>query len=209
MWEALEKPWQIAFEMGWEAFKHSSIPIGAVIVDENGEIISAGRNRTCEHTEPNPHISHAESEAIQKLDTSKHSKPGYTLYTCMEPCPMCMGTIVMSKIRILKIAAHDCYCGATHYCSDDPYITSKKIQVSFEGGLSEAVQLILQGYWEFRQSNGETQLITKLYSVLNPAAVSLTKELYEKRYLDLCVKNSTPFPYVFNEICSRYNQICT
>ena len=97
---------------GWEAFKNGSIPIGAVITDENGNIISTGRNRIYEHGALNPKIAHAETECLSKLDLSKYPDvKKYTLFTCMEPCPMCFGTFVMSNFRKLRIAAKDSYGG--------------------------------------------------------------------------------------------------
>lgn len=45
MWQDLERPWQVAFEMAWESYKNGTIPIGAVITDVEGNIVSKGRNR--------------------------------------------------------------------------------------------------------------------------------------------------------------------
>lgn len=45
MWNSLERPWQMSFEQGWEALKAGSIPIGAVIADESGNVISRGKSR--------------------------------------------------------------------------------------------------------------------------------------------------------------------
>jgi tRNA(Arg) A34 adenosine deaminase TadA len=102
VWEDIEKPWQIAFEQGWVSLLKGSIPIGSVIADENMNIISIGRNRLYELGVKNPKIAHAETEAIQNLDISEFPDvKAYTLYACMEPCPMCMGTIVMSNLRKL------------------------------------------------------------------------------------------------------------
>lgn len=47
-WNNIEKPWQVSFEQGWQAFKKGSIPIGAVIIDETSNIISIGRNKIYE-----------------------------------------------------------------------------------------------------------------------------------------------------------------
>ncbi len=99
-WNDVERPWKVSFEQGWEAFKNGSIPIGAVITNEIGEIIFAGRNRMNESEIPNPKIAHAEMECLLNLDTLKYPNvKEYTLYTCMEPCPMCFGALVMSNIR--------------------------------------------------------------------------------------------------------------
>jgi hypothetical protein len=45
MWSDLLKPWQACFELAWEAYCEDCIPIGAVVTDENGKILSRGRNR--------------------------------------------------------------------------------------------------------------------------------------------------------------------
>ncbi len=98
MWNDLSKAWQTAFSAGWESFKNGSVPIGAVICDENGGIICTGRNRMNEITNGNSKIAHAETDCLLQLDTRKYPDlRSYTLYACMEPCPMCMGTIVMSN----------------------------------------------------------------------------------------------------------------
>lgn len=59
MWNEIAEPWKMAFLQGWEAFKNGSIPIGAAIIDENGYVISVGRNRLYEHGTLNPKIAHA------------------------------------------------------------------------------------------------------------------------------------------------------
>lgn len=43
MWERLEKPWKRCFEIAWETYCHGSFPIGAVVVNKNGDIISEGK----------------------------------------------------------------------------------------------------------------------------------------------------------------------
>lgn len=203
-WDDIEKPWQVSFEQGWKAFKKGSIPIGPVIINEKGEIISVGRNRIYEFETPNPKISHAEMECVFNLDILKHpSVKEYILYTCMEPCPMCFGTIVMSNFRKLKIASRDSYCGAVHYCKDDPYIASKNMQVSFEGGILETLQLVLQSYFELRTCNGEINKVVQVFRKDNPIAVEIAEEFYRDRYLDVCSQNGMDISDVFNSIISR------
>ncbi len=204
MWASVEEPWKVAFEQGWKAFGHGSIPIGACIADENGNIISVGRNRVFERDCANPRIAHAETEALQSLDTRKYPHvQGYTLYACMEPCPMCLGTIVMSDIFKLRIAAKDSYCGAVHYCHEDPYIASKNMQVSFEYGLLETVQLVMQTYFELKLRNGNMNVVTKAFEKSNPKAVRIAKSYYEKRYFDACLEKACAFGNIFNEIANE------
>lgn len=201
MWDEIEKPWQTAFMQGWEAFKHGSIPIGAVIADESGIIISTGRNRIYEHDTLNPKIAHAETECLSKLNISKYPDVSqYTLFTCMEPCMMCFGTIVMSNMRRIKIAAKDSYCGATRYCETDPYVISKNIQIEFELGALQVVQLTLQSYFELRACSGKINSIVELYYKDCPEAVETAIILYKDKYLDNCAQKNIEFKDVFNVI---------
>ncbi len=189
---------------GWEAFKNGSIPIGAVITDETGNLISMGRNRLYEHDTLNPKIAHAETECLSKLDLLKYPNvKQYTLFACMEPCPMCFGTIVMSNFRKLRIAAKDSYCGATHYCEVDQYIKSKNMQVEFEFGSLQIVQLTLQSYFEIKACNGNINSIVELFSQDSPEAVEIAKTFYKEKYLDYCVHKDIEFKDVFNTIILR------
>jgi len=203
-WNNVEKAWQVSFEQGWQAFKKGSIPIGAVITNEKNDIISVGRNRNYEYESPNPKIAHAEMECLLKLDILKHPNiREYTLYTSMEPCPMCFGTIVMSNIRKVKIASRDSYCGAAHYCKDDPYIASKNMQVSFESGMLESVQLVLQTYFELRACNGEINKVVKVFQKDNLISVKIAEEFFRNRYLDASSQDGIDISEVFNAIVSR------
>ena len=45
MWRDIETHWQETLNMAWQAYKRATIPIGCVIVNKDGEIVSRGRNR--------------------------------------------------------------------------------------------------------------------------------------------------------------------
>ncbi|HOJ80270.1 MAG TPA: nucleoside deaminase [Clostridiales bacterium] len=203
MWEKLELPWKAAFSQGWESFRNGSIPIGAALADENGNVISVGRNRLYEPGSLNPRIAHAETECLQKLDTSKYPNLGqYTLYTCMEPCPMCFGTIVMSNIRKVRVAAKDGYCGAVYLAETDPYIKSKNMQIEFGPGNLQGVQIVLQAYFELRAWNGETNKVVDVFSQYCPEAVQTAKNFYKERYLDHWARTNKEFGEVLESIVS-------
>ena len=79
------------------AFDNNEVPIGAVI-EYKGEVYSTGRNR---RIEKNSAISHAEIEAIQSacLKLGDWRLDGMTLYVTSEPCIMCAGAIIHSRIK--------------------------------------------------------------------------------------------------------------
>lgn len=202
MWNDLSKEWQKTFEQAWIAFQNGSIPIGAIITDISGNIIIAGRNETCERHFPNKRTAHAEMYCVRNLDIEKHfDLSEYHLYTTMEPCPMCMGTIVMGGIRKLHVAAKDKYCGALHYINYDPFMQSKKMEVHLEEGELEAVQLAQQGYHELRRYNGVMSNVLKQFQKDCPKSIEVALRMYQKRYLDKCVENNVPYCEVYDSIC--------
>ncbi|MEK3874999.1 nucleoside deaminase [Paenibacillus sp. FSL M7-0420] len=107
----------LAFEEAEKAKEEGTYPIGAVIIDSNGTVVSRGRNRVFSSYDT---TSHAEVDAIRKaghkiLDVESKKfvvDNGLTLYTTCEPCPMCTGTIVLSKIKKVVWAANDAEIGA-------------------------------------------------------------------------------------------------
>ncbi|UJL48125.1 tRNA adenosine(34) deaminase TadA [Virgibacillus sp. NKC19-16] len=104
---------QAAMEEAEKAREINEVPIGAVIVHE-GEIIASGYNvrETSQET-----LSHAELIAIKKANRKIGSwrLEDCTLYVTLEPCPMCAGAIVQSRIKRVVYGAPDpkAGCGGT------------------------------------------------------------------------------------------------
>ncbi|MFN3696697.1 MAG: tRNA adenosine(34) deaminase TadA [Pseudobdellovibrio sp.] len=87
------------------------IPIGAVLVDKNDQIISQAHNiRELQ----NSVIGHAEIVALHKAGQKQQSwrLTDCTLYVTLEPCFMCAGALVQSRIKRVVFAAHDPKGGA-------------------------------------------------------------------------------------------------
>lgn len=86
------------------------VPVGAVIV-RNGEIIAEGMNRR--ESEKNA-LSHAEIEAINNACRALGGwrLPGCELYVTLEPCPMCAGAIINSRIEKVYFGAYDKKAGS-------------------------------------------------------------------------------------------------
>ncbi len=93
-----------------EAAANGEVPVGCVIVKDN-EIIASGRNTSAQD---NCAIKHAEFIAIENaceiLGCSNLSQ--CDLYVTLEPCPMCAGAIINSKIRKVVFGAFDLNYGA-------------------------------------------------------------------------------------------------
>lgn len=80
------------------------IPIGAILVDESGEVLAAAGNRREADHDP---TAHAEILALRNAALRKGDwrLTGCTLVVTVEPCPMCAGAIVLSRVRTLVIGA--------------------------------------------------------------------------------------------------------
>lgn len=96
----------IALELAYEAERAGEIPVGCVIVDESGKIIGKGRNR---REESGDATAHAEVEAIRQACESVGDWRlcGCTLFVTLEPCPMCAGAIINSRIPKVVFGAKD------------------------------------------------------------------------------------------------------
>ena len=205
MWKDISPVWQAAFEEMWESFRAGSTPIGAVLCDEAGAIVLRDHNRNGEMQTLNKRIAHAEANLLKRLDTLKYEPRIMTLYSTMEPCPMCMGTILMSNIKKVRYAAADTYCGMTHLLTIDPYYIDKRVDCVHEAGDLEGVQLTVQSYFELRYiERGNSDKVFAKFAEHCPQAAEVARRLYETKWLDAMEREGTPigeiFDYILREI---------
>lgn len=105
-----EKMMNKALELANECLEENEVPVGAVVC-RNGKIVGAGRNR---RENGKNALFHAEIEAID--NACKHLG-GWRLWECemfvtLEPCPMCAGAIINSRIKKVTFGAYDKKNGA-------------------------------------------------------------------------------------------------
>lgn len=122
------------------------VPVGAVIV-KNGEIIARGRNM---REEKQNALSHAEIEAINNACKNLGSwrLDECELYVTLEPCPMCAGAIINSRIKTLIFGAYDSAAGSVdsviNLC-DYPYNHKPEI---YGGIMEEKCTEILKDFFK-------------------------------------------------------------
>ena len=207
MWNDLSNIWQAAFEEAWTAFGNGCIPIGAALSDENGRLILRDRNRNNDEETVNKHTAHAEACLLNRLDTVRYDPKRVTLYTTMEPCPMCMGTIIMSNIRHISTAALDPYCGMLHLLDTEPYYKSQQAEYTYDGDEKELVQLTIQAYYELRYiSLGNGTGVLERFKEQNNKAVELAEILYSDKKLDLFISEGREMRYVYDYILSMKDE---
>lgn len=102
---------QYALSLADKAEQEGEIPVGAVLVDKNGKILGEGWNRSIILSDP---TAHAEIQAIRMAgeQLQNYRLLDTTLYVTLEPCTMCAGAILHSRIGRLVFGASDYKTGA-------------------------------------------------------------------------------------------------
>ena len=117
VWEELSEPWRVCAKEAWEAYGRGSLPIGAVVTDSRGKVVSRGRNRIHERSGPpgavfDHKLAHAELNALLSLDHRGNDPHACVLWTTTEPCPLCAGAARMADIGGLRYAAREPWAGS-------------------------------------------------------------------------------------------------
>ncbi|MHC5038692.1 MAG: tRNA adenosine(34) deaminase TadA [Planctomycetota bacterium] len=110
---------RMALAKAQEAAGEGEVPVGAVIVDEEGRVIGRAHNQRERLRDP---TAHAEMIAITQAAEALSSwrLAGTTLYVTLEPCTMCAGAIVLARIPRVVFGAHDPKAGAAGSILDIP-----------------------------------------------------------------------------------------
>ncbi|MEK9679047.1 MAG: nucleoside deaminase [Rhodospirillaceae bacterium] len=88
------------------AAARGEVPVGAVIVDDQGRVLAGAGNRTEELNDP---TAHAEMLAIREAAAARGEPrlPDCDLYVTLEPCPMCAQAISFARLRRVYFGAYD------------------------------------------------------------------------------------------------------
>jgi len=102
---------QMALEAARQAADIQEVPVGAVLVSAEGEILAQTHNRTICNNDPS---AHAEMLAIRQAaaQLKNYRLLNTTLYVTVEPCLMCMGALIHARIQRLIFGTRDSKWGA-------------------------------------------------------------------------------------------------
>ena len=123
-----------------KAFKEGEIPVGAVLVYED-KIIAKGRNNRVKTRDIS---GHGEMIALRKAGKKigLHALEKASLYTTLEPCPMCLAAILQSSIKNLYFGAYDKKLGAV-----ESYMKYREFpdggRINIQGGIMEEESSLL------------------------------------------------------------------
>ena len=101
----------LALALAREAADAGEVPVGCVIADGEGRVIGRGRNR---REESGDATAHAEVEAIRQACAALGNwrLENCSIYVTLEPCPMCTGAIINSRIPTVVFGAREALSGS-------------------------------------------------------------------------------------------------
>lgn len=100
-----------ALELAEKAYINGEVPVGCVVVSPEGKVIGRGFNRREERKSA---LSHAETEAIVQACgcIGDWRLDGCSIYVTLEPCPMCAGAVIQSRLEVLVYGAKEPLSGS-------------------------------------------------------------------------------------------------
>src|SRR5881392_2365371 len=137
---------QEALTLAEQAAAEGEIPVGAVVVDRDGNIIGRGRNRR----ETGDPLGHAELIAIGEAARAIGGwrLEGTTMIVTLEPCAMCAGALVNARVGRLVFGAYDPkagFCGSLGNLVQDPRLNHR---LDVEAGfMAERSRALLQSFF--------------------------------------------------------------
>ena len=145
----------LAYNQAVEASRQEEVPIGAVI-EAGGEIIAAAHNTVEGAHDPTAHAEMlALTQAAAKLGNWRLE--GATVYVTKEPCPMCSGAMLMSRVKRVCFAVPDakmgCLGGATNL-NDLPRV-NHHVELTAGGVLEPECRELLQAFFRMKRSEPE------------------------------------------------------
>jgi tRNA(adenine34) deaminase len=145
----------LAFNQAIDAWREDEVPIGCVI-ERDGEVIAAAHNTVEGSDDP---TAHAEILAITQAAArvGDWRLEACTLYVTKEPCPMCSGATLMSRVKRVVYAVPDskmgCLGGATNL-NDLPRV-NHRCELTAGGVLEDECRELLQAFFRLkRAANG-------------------------------------------------------
>ena len=143
-----------AIKAAEQARELNEVPIGACLINKNGELLAVAGNRTITDSDP---TAHAEilvlREAASKIGNYRLTETA--LYTTIEPCAMCAGALVNARIKRLIFGAHDERFGAVESVFRLCNTGSLNHQIEIVSGvLAEDCRKLMQDFFRAKRNAG-------------------------------------------------------
>ncbi len=149
-----------ALKEAWKAFQNDEVPVGAVVVIE-GRIVSKGSNQVEMLQDA---TAHAEMLALTSAAAGLHNwrLQGATLYSTLEPCSMCAGAAILSRVERIVWGAPDVRHGANGSWVDLFALQHEIHQVKISGGIyAEECGQLMRRFFKKRREEGANEAGTE------------------------------------------------
>ncbi len=141
-----------ALEQARAAYDIGEVPVGALVVSAQGDILGRGFNRTIIDHDP---TAHAEIVALRSAARAlvNYRLPGITVYVTLEPCVMCIGAMLHARLARVVFGAYDPKTGACGSVLDIGSVPKLNHHTSVTGGvLAEPCGDLLRRFFRERRS---------------------------------------------------------
>jgi tRNA(adenine34) deaminase len=158
-----EKWMAMALELAKKAASHGDVPVGAVVVDSKGQLISWASNNRERLMTP---LGHAEVLALHRASKKLKSwrLVGCTLYVTLEPCLMCAGAIQQARVDRVVYGAKDSKAGAVESLYSVLQDSRLNHQVELSSGvLKQECSLLLTDFFAHRRLAQRNLEAEKIY----------------------------------------------
>lgn len=176
----LEKPWQMALTLAWEAHVRGNVGVGAVLTDRRGRVVAVGRNRVCDRKAPpgrlrSTAIAHAELDILGQLVPGDYKN--HTLWTTLESCALCSIAVVTSNVGRVEFAARDrLWDGISRLAELNEFIASRwPVRSGPLGGPISAFSELLPLLWFLEHKPIGT--VVQKYESAHPGLLALARRL--------------------------------
>ncbi|HXF04033.1 MAG TPA: tRNA adenosine(34) deaminase TadA [Blastocatellia bacterium] len=148
----MDEVWmRLALDEAQDALQRDEVPVGAVVV-LGEKVIGRGHNRVLTECDP---TAHAEIVALRDASRflNNYRLVGATVYTTIEPCPMCAGALVQARVKRLVYGAADPRAGAVE--SLFRLVTDARLnhQIEVQGGvLADDCRRMIQSFFQKKRA---------------------------------------------------------
>ena len=140
-----------ARELAQQAGEAGDVPVGAIIVDSQGNAIAQANNSKEKTQDPTAHAEIIALRAASQVKQNWHLND-CTLYVTLEPCPMCAGAIIQGRIGLLVYGADDPKTGAIRTVMNIPDSAASNHHLSVLAGVGETeCRQLLQSWFNLRR----------------------------------------------------------
>lgn len=195
-WQNLPEIWKVTFAEAVSAYvENDSAPIGSVVTDSSGSILSRGHNAFAAKR-----LAHAEMSALDGVPLDAN-RTELSIYSTLEPCPMCTGAIRMFQLGAVHFAARDPSAGSTELLNATTFM--RAFPCNIVGAQIKPLEMVVVALLiEYRERTGHHRWRERWLSY-QPSAFQLGCRLSSNSVHSRWVSSRSSAEEIFDEVASE------